>query len=279
MPRVFHFCYQTRPQHPRFVNGVLNWTRHLHRVRDGQSMLELFDPLAAAGYSFGDTILNLGWEPGDGDAPPWDSDTDPTRQADDLIVMTTRCPLDDKREGRKRVPRSATPLEQCIFRTVGRCFLRHCSRIRVEVNDPLAEFLASQGHHRATFSFIERQGITENNGRDAWGFLMYAPSLWIPQSAGPVGTSRLLISFGMAGVENWIWARMLRRRFHQFVRDVSCSQDYWFVAARWTPKESPARPLSMQWSDTIVPTLAAVGRSSRPHQGEPWEACTVRLTD
>lgn len=277
MSRVFHFSYQGRPHNPRFVDGVLSWTRDLHRVRDGQAMLELMEPLAAAGYTFGDTILNLSWEKDDdGPAPPWDERTDPARERDDLIVMTTRCPLDDKQQGRgrKQISPSSTPLEQCIFATVRRCFLRNCSRKKVDVNDQLADLLRSRGHD-TPFSFIEREGVTEDD-REAYGFLLYAPFLLPLSAPSPVPSSRLLICFGMAGVENWVWARMVRRRLSRLVRSVSSSADFWFVAARWNPPAIPERPLSLRWSDKATPEPVAVARCSNPHGGEPWRTSGVR---
>jgi hypothetical protein len=274
MSKVFHFSYQGRPHNPRFVGGVLSWTRDLHRVRDGHAMLELMAPLAAAGYTFGDTILNLSWERGDGPAPAWDEQTDPVRERDDLIVMTTRCPLDDRRQSRKQISPSSTPLEQCIFSTVRKCFLRTCSRRQVEVNDALADLLRARGC-RSSFSFIERQGVTEDE-REAYGFLLFAPALLPMATPSPVTPSRLLVSFGMAGIENWLWARMLRRRFSGLLRDIACSSDYWFVVARWAPPTIPERPLSLQWSDKATPKLVAVARCSNPLRGTPWRSCNVR---
>lgn len=262
---VFHFGYPVYPHNPRRAGGTtLLWDRDLHRIRDGHAMLELMDVLRDAGFVWGDTLLNLSWGRGDGKAPPISGAPSICRQ--DLIVATTRCPLNDSPlDDRKAIVASGTPLEALIFHTLRECFFEECSRAVVSARGSLRTlFVANK--ERPTIDFISRRGVGADG--HAYGFLAYAP--WLLAPSGTVVHRKLLLSFGMGGVENLLWARSLRRIHRRLLLHVLGSRAFWFVLGKWKPVRAPARPSTLAFSDQIRPRISISASCVAPHRNAPW---------
>jgi hypothetical protein len=300
--RFFHFSYPSTVHNPRYEvdprsphgerdnnEYVLRWDRDLHRVRDASPLLELSDVIHGAGYDFGDTILNLSWGPLDG-VPPDHISAVPALKKSDLLVATTRCPLNDKDvlgAGRKLIEPSRTPLEDQVFTTLRECFVEGCDRATVKLRRDLRVCARAAGLPAKQFPFSTTTALMRRvKGRFTMGFLFYAPHLlsrvgkdrpW--EQSGP----GLLLSFGMAGVENWLWTRALRRSHHVLLKKIVGSKKFWVVMGKWKLPTRPegrerllsARPMTLAEAgtmdiDLVVLTASAPYKGARPGTQTPW---------
>src|SRR5438270_9800584 len=102
--RIFRLAYHTSlGKRSRF---------RIHQLRDGDAFAELSATLYPRGYQYGGLLLNLPSE-----KPPEPIPVDVSfLTSSDLVVLTTRPPIDDEEEGDKHyVRRSYTKFEQDIF--------------------------------------------------------------------------------------------------------------------------------------------------------------------
>ncbi len=300
-PRVFQFAYPVIPRNLRYVGGgpeseeEILWDRQLHLIRDASAFVELFETIIDAGWTLGETILNL---PKDiprparaqalaatVEAAPVDDAPVPTEDLglseSDLIVITTRVPLDDEKEtGHQRIYRSRTPQEDIVFSTVRQCFLEWCTRAQITLAWPIRELRHRLGLLEGNFQINKRTGATIP-GEQNLGFLLFAPHLLapnVPDKQKPPGP-KLLVSFAPAGVENWLWARALRRLHRDLLLQIIGSDMHWCVIGTWDPTESriPPRPPTLAFADGIRPDLA-VACSKAPYEEKavwqrllPWQ--------
>ncbi len=224
----------------------------LHHQRDGESFIELMPLLIGKGFEYGGLIPNLALEEGNKFEP---LDTSFFRKGD-LIVMTTRPPLDDKEEGPHLViRRGGTALENKIFHAL-REYLSVCSRRQVSLHTSFIDkFLAGYddrssitftGHGKITRYFnVARYQATvdakkrvkqwrQKDGRRTAVYLIYIGEAW---KGGP----DLMVSFGMTGACNLIWAYLIRTRFPQFLNS------YRIVAAEILIGDIPSLPADLSF--------------------------------
>lgn len=190
--RFYHFCYFAKKQTDRELQ--------LHHLRDGHAALEVADILFEHGYQYGGLIFN------------YPSNNGQTRHTDvsfltssDLLVLTTRPPLDDEDEqSRRTVDRSHTSLENRIFETL-RNYFRYCSRSEVLLSERLtARFPAeADAKHKRSVSFKNYSVASYIGSDDTAFYLIFVPHCW---QDGP----GLLCAFGMGGPETLIWTHLLR---------------------------------------------------------------------
>jgi hypothetical protein len=188
----------------------------IHRTRDGAAHLELAGLLTASGYSYGGTLLNLPenlakqlGEAGKLRASP------PGVRAEDVTVVSTRPPLDDRPGADKRaILRSHTP-EECRILAGLRPFFTACDRsdivlhesVRVpERAEPLraVKFTTYKG---GRVQYLDaRKRPREPKAPVAVGYLVAVPA------GGPNG-SRLVATFSAGGTETlclaWLWRTTL----------------------------------------------------------------------
>jgi hypothetical protein len=279
--RVFHFTYAVKPENPKYEDDdtTLRWERDLHLIRDASAFIELSETIFDAGYSWGDTVLNLYWEKGGQTPEPTNA---PALEDGDLIVMTTRCPLHDHEdeETTKKIRRGHTKLEETVFHTVRYCFLEHSERGKISLAEPLRDFRKREGLVPGSFEFSKRTGEEKAKGtgkreeakeeqeeekakgkhkKQILGFLLFAPHL-IEKETKKRFKRKLLVSFGVAGVENLLWARTLRRLHSDLLSQIVKSDDFWCVIGRWDPEQSkaPRRPETLSFADGITLDLEVV---------------------
>jgi hypothetical protein len=296
-PRVFQFAYPVTPHNLRYggpsqSEDEILWDRQLHFIRDASAFVELFEIIIDAGWTMGETILNL---PKGIPHPNGAAAQTPMHEAaavddasattedlklseSDLIVSTTRVPLDDDQEtGYQRIPRSHSPRESIVFSTVRQCFLEWCTRGQITLAWPIQELRHRLGLREGSFQFNRRTAVTVTSGKNM-GFLLYAPHLIDPEQKQPPGP-KLLVSFAPAGVENWLWARALRRLHRDLLLQIIGSDMHWCVIGTWDPTESPIppRPPTLAFADGIRPDLA-VAWSKAPYEEKaiwqrllPWQ--------
>jgi hypothetical protein len=219
---------------------------NISKIRDGAAFSEVTAPLIKQGYEYGHIIFN----------PP----NCPREQAglskesfdfikpEDLIVLTTRPPLDDSRHGDKRlVRRSGTYLEEQIFAEC-RKYLAICARSHVQLTRTVgANFKQADlvFHQNKNARLKYYKGLAEfrlrsmpRNSEIAIGFYLRTRSI-------PEYGCGLLASFGMGGRETLIWNCIVRTRFPEWVG--RCA----FVVAQMDLACVPDTPVTLEFVDQI----------------------------
>lgn len=211
-----------------FIPPKTNHSLKPHQLRDGDALLLISNLLNEAGYEYGGIVFN----PPAPENPLKDARKDAPKDApkrlvdtsflqpDDLIVLTTRPPLHDRKSGtRKTVKRSDTTLEDQIFKKLEIEFYS-CSRLLVELSDDLASRLPPEYATRASIGFGESNAAYKSwrchrtaKWQDARTpertafYLVYLPKTSETDLS-------VLCLFGMGGAETLIWSHFLRTRFH-----------------------------------------------------------------
>ncbi len=175
----------------------------MHLLRDGDAALEMADILSDLGYHYGELLIN---HPRNGNYS--DKNYEQLFSPDDLLLMTTRPPLDDHQDNsRRKIDRSGSSIEEKVFSTL-RHYFRYCSRSQVTLTDSLlARFPASvDNRFRQTMKFKNYSLASyAGPGDNTAFFLVHIRQCW-PGGPG------LLCAFGMGGPETLIWAHLLRSR-------------------------------------------------------------------
>jgi len=255
-----------------------------HQLRDGDAALFLAPVLEAQGYSYGGPIFNY---PHPQQPPTTLVPVDESAlglRSDDLLLLTTRPPLDDVDDGLKaRVLRSYTTLEDKIFKYALRPHLSHCSRSQVIVAEEHARTWSAVANRRNLVFRLYRRGRKQADptksdlgaciekylphGSTAWkkpergssvsaAFMVYEPHAW---EGGP----GLLAAFGMGGTETLVWAYFLRTRFSHLV---GARQ---FVMAEIVERDLPEQPLTMDFAEHWNVELLTEDRIESPPDSAP----------
>ncbi|OFV92506.1 MAG: hypothetical protein A3J75_04230 [Acidobacteria bacterium RBG_16_68_9] len=212
--------------------------------------MELSPLLFAGGYTYGGLVLNY--------PAPRNHDPDviiPVHEeflaASDLLVLTTRPPLDDSDEDRKRIRRSFTSLEHKVFEAVRPCFPK-CSRSFVQLSPRLRESLpeasANRGHveyrvhgrfatYKALRDYLRRRW-DEGDEKRTGAYLTYKKPAW---PGGPA----LLVAFGMNRFQTLLWTHFLGTR-----RDFSTVLAHpRFLMAEIAIQDIPPKPENLGFPD------------------------------
>jgi hypothetical protein len=224
----------------------------LHHQRDGESFIELMPLLISKGFEYGGLLLNLPVEDGGKSVL---SDRSSFRKGD-LIVMTTRPPLNDQEEGPHLViPMGHSALEKKIFHALSK-YLSICSRRQVTLHESLLDKFESGCDDKSSITFTGHGKITRyfnvaryqatvdskkrvkqwrhKDGRKTAAYLIYTGQAW---KGGP----DLLVSFGMTGACNLIWAYLIQKKFPHFL------ENYRIVVAEMTVGDIPDIPADLSF--------------------------------
>jgi hypothetical protein len=255
--RVFRFAYHASQR------GDLRF--RIHQLRDGDAFLELLPLLNKKKYKFERLLLN----------PPSDLPED-AREVDisfltssDLLVLTTRPPIHDIDDEIKRPIRcSYTNLEKLIFDALHPNYLKHCSRERIELSEPLAQQLNAGFKQKADIifhsavdsSYVRYRGLEERfwqrppaTEKRTAVYLIQVPAI-CPDGPG------LLAVFGMAGTETLIWNYLLRTRFPEWL------DSYQLLIAEMLLRDIPEKAVDLSFADDWeVTPMVAIPFSSRTH--------------
>lgn len=209
---------------PKFVRfgyhivGRKDTPLQIQHLRDGATFSEISVILQNEGFTYGSTIFN--WPLQENRKPGKSIDTS-FLKSNDLIVLTTRPPLDDANaQNKKQIKKSDTQLERDIFENL-RQFLKVCDREHVILTKQWADKLSPKFSDRAEIIF------KQNGGADILGskayhdtrmlkkgksknktmfYIINIPQLW---DNGP----GLFCSFGMRGQEALIGSYLLRTQY------------------------------------------------------------------
>lgn len=215
------------------------------RMRDLEAAMTLAFALQRHGFGHPTMIYNYP----DAGPGPYPSDLGRFAQ-DDLIVITTRPPLDDAEVGNRRVvDRSYTALEYALFDALRGTF---CTCARPEI--VLAPAIASMDDafkSRRSFLFHQNGGAMlgaygdpdtqeytypKGDERVTAAFLVYVPHAW-PGGPG------LLVAFGLGGTETLVWAHQLATTY----RDLLCTTT--FAMAELSAAPIVCRPEDSTFAD------------------------------
>jgi hypothetical protein len=216
------------------------------KIRDGAAFSEVTAPLAKLGCEYGHIIFNS----------PFDPKKDKKLghehfsfiKSDDLLVLTTRPPLDDRRHGdKKHMDESYTHVEQQVFAEF-RKYLAVCARSHVELTQAVGEkvekadltFYQHKSARLKSYKRLDefRNKRTPEDSEIAIGFFLRTPSI-------PVYGCGLLACYGMGGWETLIWNRIVRTRYAEWVNTPL------FVVGQFDMKGLPARPHTLDFVDKI----------------------------
>jgi len=249
--RFFHFAYLTpgRDDRPRYP----------FQLRDGPAALFLFEALSERGYRYAGPIVN---RPPGPDMPPFD---DSVLRETDLVLLTTRPPMDDLEVGdKKSIPRSHTKLEEKLFEGSLRERFKRCARSEIVLTEETAA-ISEEIAKRQSMIFRQNLGASYHAyGSPVSGewrrfkkpepltaaFLLYAEHAW-PQ--GPA----LLAAFGMGGNETLVWCHQLATRFQHLL----FTTPFAMAELRTTPL---ADPTSIHFADNWEVTLLGVAPRPSP---------------
>jgi hypothetical protein len=246
--RLFRFAYPQPAQHGGVVLP--------HLLRDADAAAFLHAPLAHLGFVYAEPIINYPCARADArDGVPFD---DSFLRAGDLLVLTTRPPLDDEKDGVKcHVKRSYTTLEEKVFERL-RPHLTRCSRRQVIVSDALAhqfpgaakffnvDFKQSHGAPIRKFQSLDSQAWQRPppGSKQSLAYLIYEEHVW---PGGPA----LLASFGLCGSDTLMWNCLLARRFSQLI----CSTPFamaLLTAPRRASLPSPPGDIAQGWEVSLL---------------------------
>lgn len=222
-----------------------------HQMRDGEAFAELSPVLCSLGYQWGGNFMNF---------PDMNTTVDTScLKREDLLVLTTRPPLNDKEEGlRRQVLPSHTSLEREVFGILKRYF-SESSRLYIKLSRDLEAKLPREFANRAYIEFKQykrgkeyaggnwtaRKGIEDRkwerptSQKQTVGYLLQTPSF-------APGFPQILTVFGMGGIETLALHYLLRKRFRaelEFDRPR-------FTMVEIAREEVPEKPTSLSFVDT-----------------------------
>ena len=219
---------------------------NISKIRDGAAFTEVTVPLAKLGYEYGQFIFNPPFNPRRG--PELGKEHFQFIKPDDVIVLTTRPPLDDLRHGDKKLVRqSRTHLEKKIFEEC-RKYLAVCARSHVRLTEAVGgKFkqadLVFNSYKSARLKYYRRLDefrvwSVSKKADLAIGFFLRARTI-------PEYGCGLLASFGMGGRETLIWNRIVRTRFPDWVN--RCA----FIVAEMNLTRTPETPATLDFVDHV----------------------------
>ena len=272
--RYFHQTFAVPPRNPRYdAQGRMVWAHDLHRIRDASALIELGGSLQTAEYGFEETILGLYSEqtssvPSDGSPLGFP----PELRDGDLLVITTRPPLNDIPTDEEASPNpirgSGSPQEMAVLETLRRAFLAYSSRTEIKLREAIqCAFQTDPVLGKRSLPFFRREGRLEYDRQTTVCFLLKAPE--ILDFRPRVGC---LCVFGMAGTENLIWARALRKQKEILARAVSNSTEWMIVVGICTLSphlERRIRPLTLSFADRFQDQWR-FHQASAPGPSGPW---------
>jgi hypothetical protein len=186
------------------------------QLRDGEGGLFMREAVAAHGYAYAGPIINY---PSSGpDLIPFD---DGRLRETDVILLTTRPPMDDRNVGDKKgIRRGYTTLEEKLLEGALRRYFARCARSEVLLTDEIAR-ISPEIARRQSCMFRQNGGaMYYSYGSPTTGewrhfkkdpqpltaaFLVYEEHAW---PGGPA----LLAAFGMGGTETLVWSYFLATR-------------------------------------------------------------------
>jgi hypothetical protein len=211
MKHFYRFTYSNMPHSAERAS--------LFQVRDGMAFMELTAPLPRLDWTFGTTIHNYQ----DQRLP---AEHFAFLQPDDIVVMATRPPLNDRNEDRRKIRRSDNHLEQMIFKQL-KYFFDHITRYNVSLSKEMANMLSPKEAHTAELEFhANSDGIVTEarahgsrhrhpiKGAREWCFGYFL-------HCGPLEHygSNLMVSFAVSGNENLLFNRLIRTRYSEWLRE------------------------------------------------------------
>jgi len=233
-----------------------------HQVRDGAAFAEIAGLLSTLGMQYGGLVLNV---PPDEEGRPI-VQGNPPLEAQDLLVLTTRPPLDDEIErDKKRIMRSRSMLEDRVVDGLRPLFFTSCARSRVVLSAEVLERFDGADLRPALLHFRQNNWawcyeITHYKGpKESWRNAAPRPRTFafLVSTAAQHSTARVLAAFGMGGTETLLWTRWLRTKGANIVEDALRAENGAMAVAQLTPPEClPPQPsaeaLDGDWEVRIV---------------------------
>lgn len=249
-PRLFWFAQPAPPSVLRRGRPDVPATLmdSMHMLRDGGSVLFISQILKDK-YEFGDVLLNLAtdvfnMEPAD----PILLDKFCSR---DLILMTTRPPIDDdKTYDRRLIYRTGSPLEVILLDTLSEIFL-HSARQYIILADRVVDqirkgqdrsYRAVRFHVHSNAFICDKANCRNpidlrargSQEEATIGYLVYLPHI-----RGRDGGPGLLLAFGLNGTATLLFAHLLYSKFRHVVQDIVGSQCARLLMIKFTPEFDP----------------------------------------
>jgi hypothetical protein len=251
--QFYHFSYYIPPKVDKFPQP--------HQLRDGDALLEVSNLLYRAKYRFGGIIFN----------PPAPEPTSRSKsieirkvdtdflQPEDLIVLTTRPPLNDsKSDARKIIRRSYTSLEEQVFDKLKTRVFRFCSRSYVELTERLCSKLPRKYSTRGAIFFTEGRASYKAY-RNAFGGRFRKPEeeeestafylISLPKESKD--DISLLCLFGMSGANTLTWCHLVPDRIPSKVSFTSPR----FIMAEMTIPEYPKLLHTFSFAKSFKPRI------------------------
>jgi len=216
------------------------------KIRDGAAFSELSAPLTKLGYEYGNVLFNSPFDPKKDKKLGHEHFKFIT--PNDLVVLTTRPPLDDKNHGDKKyLAQSHTHLEDQVFIEF-RKYFEVCARSHVKLTSAVGTnvdkaHLEFYQHHSARLKSFMRLG--EFRGKKTPEDSEIAIGYFLRTSSIPVYGCGLVACFGMGGWETLIWNRIVRTRYPEWLNAPL------FVMAQFDMKGLPANPPTLAFADKI----------------------------
>jgi len=241
--RFFHFSYP-EPQKQEKLR--------LHALRDGDAFAELAAALYEQDDKYGELILNFPLS--------HDNLAHPTLGPSDLLVLTTRPPLNDDAFDRRYIKRSGSELEKSILRAVG-LYFSVCRRSYLKLSEDMAAELKYPNRGEIQFTMYAgayykryRTPYTRSREQHRWerppkssmtAAFVLLTRLW---DRGP----NFLNAFGMDGASTLIWCYLLRTVYPDLL-DLKSPR---FVMAEMiaspVPELPPTLSFAKEWSINIL---------------------------
>ncbi len=250
--RVHRFCYS--------FGGKPDRLPDLHWLRDGDAFLELNDVLVSHGWKYSGLLLNLPLPEYPDVSEAFLSTLGPA----DLLVLTTRPPLNDERgESRLTVQPGDTAVEWEIHKALAYC-LEHCDRKCIRLAKPLADQLPADFADRADMLFRQyrprkSQGADPREGMAAYKKLRgpkdgdrHDPpepertAVFVIRTRLWDGGPWILSAFAMSGNVALIWAHLLRTRY----QDLLLGDKPLFFLGELILGGMPPRPFTLEFAET-----------------------------
>jgi len=264
--RLFHFSFlEPYKDKKKDQDGVIRRIPieetifpRIHEIRDGDAFVELSAALSEK-YEYHGLIMNY---------PAPDAEVGKSElTATDLLVLTTRPPLDDDSEvHRKAINRSSTKLESSVLDETLCNYFDCCSRAHVMVNEKFADFMTfpdrseiefhvfqdtEHGGHKSRYKRYRDVHACKGTEAHRWHDpkeqnLTAAYMILTRIKDGPM----LLNAFGMGGQTTLIWCYLLRTKFAYLLKSPR------FVIAEIETDPRPLRPatlsFALKWKVTLL---------------------------